>query len=79
VKCVALVTGILSAALGVLSTFFLIKGTANVPLDRWSFNGQSEWEITFRKVARQWMVAGFCALGGAFILSAVSAIASYMS
>jgi hypothetical protein len=79
VKCLALTAGILSAVFGVASTIFLVKGTAHVPPDRWSFNGQSEWEIAFRETARRWLVAGFCALGGAFILSAVSALASYMS
>lgn len=51
-KCVVLISAVLSAVFGVLSTIFLIKGTAEVPADKRSFNGQSEREIDFRENAR---------------------------
>jgi hypothetical protein len=78
VKLVVLISAVLSAVFGVLSSSFLIKGTAQVPPDRWSFNGQSEWEIAFRRTARRWLITGFCALAVALVMSAVSSIAGYL-
>jgi hypothetical protein len=78
-KLLVPISAILSVVLGVLSTLFVIKGTAQVPPDRWSWNGQSEWELAFRRTTRRWMIAGFWMLASAVVMSAVSSIAGYFS
>lgn len=76
-KEIALITSLLSAATGVLSTLALIKGTTPVPWGLQSWGGESEPERAFRRRSRRWLVSGLCALAAAFALAAASSVAGY--
>lgn len=58
-----------------LSTGLFIKGTAEFPRERRSFNGQSRTEIAFRRTARLCLLAGFVA----GVLAVASLIVAYIS
>jgi hypothetical protein len=78
-KEAALVLGILSGGVGVLSTLALMKGSTPVPWDIQSYKGQSEPEIAHRTLTARWTKIGLVGLFIAFVLSAASAVASYLS
>ena len=78
-KLAALVAGLLSGALGVVSTLLLIRGTAKVPWGIQSYGGRSEPEKKFQVSTRRYLICGLITLAGAFLLSAISTLASYLS
>ena len=78
-KELALICGLLSGAFGVGSTVALVKGTAAVPWSMQSWTGESEPEKRFKRAVRCWFIGGMWCLGAAFVLSAISAAAGYLS
>lgn len=76
---VALATALFAAALGVFASVALVKGTASVPWEMQTWNGESGAENAFRQSVRWWLKTGFVALGSAFVFSAISAIAAYLA
>jgi hypothetical protein len=75
----ALISGLLSAFLGVLSTLTLMKGTAAPPWKIQSWGGASADEIAFQKTAATWRAWGFSLLGFAFAAGAFATVASYLA
>jgi hypothetical protein len=78
-KEAALVCGLLSGIVGLLSALALMKGSAIMPWSMQSYSGHSEAEQVFRKNAGWWTWLGLAGLFIAFALSTVSAITSYLA
>jgi hypothetical protein len=78
-KVLALVLGILSGGVGTLSSLALIKGGSPVPWGIQSYGGQTADEVAHRASTACWTKVGLTGLILAFVLSALSAVAGYLS
>ena len=78
-KLIALIASLLVGCSGIYSTWILTHGTAPIPWEMQSYSGKSERENTYRQIAERKVRFGFIAMGVAFALSALSAIAGYFS
>jgi hypothetical protein len=79
VKEAALIAGLLSGICGLLSTLALMKGSIPVPWGIQTWDNETLPEMEHRRVAQRWNRIGLTGLFIAFALSAVAAVASYLS
>lgn len=78
-KEIALISGLVSGAVGLGSTLALLKGSAVTPWSMQTYKGESEREIKFRADARWWTKAGLVGFFVAFVFSIIATVASYLS
>ena len=78
-KELALISGLLSGAVGVISALAFLKGSTPMPPGMETWKEDSEPEKAFRANAKWWNRIGQIGLLLAFALSAASTVASYYS